>query len=262
MANPAVTNATSLPLYIVYQPVLRMNEDGPVVFAYESLLRVGPTKEAHSTLSVITLAEQNGTMPVLDTLIARMICSEVAGIEGMRLWINLSQSTLATPAAAKEIGELIEAHNLTCRITIEMTETVDGNEHLILESLQWLKSKNITVVLDDIDDGFAKSHLLQSELIAGCKLSRRSTMRMTCEPGFLDAATQLAKWCKANGKSVVMEGIENEQEFEYALRLGADFCQGFYFWKPILLSQLPAPGTRVALPLLRQSGHGSTTVRG
>ena len=243
MANPAATDATSLPLYVVYQPVLRMNEDGPVVFAYESLMRVGPTEADHSTLSVITLAEQNGTMPKLDTMIARMVCSDVASIDGMRLWINLSQSTMATPAAAKEIGELIEAHNLSSRVTLEITETVSGNEQRIVESLRWLKSKNITVVLDDIDDGFAKSHLLQSEFIAGCKLSRRSTIRMTREPDYLASARKLATWCKANGKSVVMEGIETMQEFECAVNLGADFCQGFYFWKPI-----PVSYTHLTLP--------------
>lgn len=248
MASPALTDATSLPLYIVYQPVLRMNEDGAVVYAYESLLRVGPTDDDHTTLSVITHAEQNGTMPLLDTMIARMVCGDAAGIEGMRLWINLSQSTLANPRAAKEIGEMIAAHNLTCRITIEMTETVDGDEQQILESLRWLKTQHITVVLDDIDDGYAKSHLLRSDLIAGCKLSRRSTARMSLEPGFLDSATKLVSWCKANGKSVVMEGIENEQEFGYAIQLGADFCQGFYFWRPIPLDEIPEPGTRVPMP--------------
>lgn len=245
MANPEATDATSLPLFIAYQPVLKLNEDGPVVFAYESLLRVGPTEANHSTLSVITQAEVDGTMPKLDTLIARMVCSDAAGIEGLRLWINMSQSTMASPDAAKEIGELIAAHNMTCRITIEMTETVNGNEQLILESLRWLKSKNITVVLDDIDDGFAKSHLLQSEYISGCKLSRRSTVRMARDPDFLATAKNLASWCKSNGKSIVMEGIENEQEYEYAVHIGADFCQGFYFWKPIPFSQLPPPGSKV-----------------
>lgn len=109
-------------------------------------------------------------------------------------------------------------------------------------------SQHITVVLDDIDDGYAKSHLLKSDLIAGCKLSRRSTVRMSLEPGFLDTTIKLVAWCKANGKTVVMEGIENEQEFEYAIRLGADYCQGFYFWKPIPIAEIPVPGTRVSLP--------------
>ncbi|MQT58908.1 EAL domain-containing protein [Pseudomonas sp. FSL R10-0399] len=245
MPYPVVPDATSLPLYIVYQPVVRMTkEDGPVVFAYEALMRIGPTENAHSTLSVISHSEKIGTMAVLDTIIARMVCADVAGIEGMRLWINMSQSTMANPAAAKIIGELIEAHNLTHRIIIEMTETVDGNDLMILESLRWFKSRNITVVLDDIDDGFAKSHLLDSELIAGCKLSRQSTVRMSHEPGFLESAKRLARWCKANGKTVVMEGIETEQEFQYAIDLGADFCQGFYLWKPSALSLIPSPGTK------------------
>lgn len=218
------------------------------MYAYESLMRVAPTEEDHSTLSIIRYAEKAGTMEILDTLIARMVCSDIASNEDMRLWINMSQSTMANPAATKEIGELIEAHNLTHRISIEMTETVDGNEQLILESLRWLKSRNITVVLDDIDEGFAKSHLLRSELIAGCKLSRQSTLRMAREPGFLEKINELTYWCKANGKSVVMEGIETEQEFKYAIDLGADFCQGFYFWKPIHLSLIPSPGTKWCPP--------------
>lgn len=131
-----------------------------------------------------------------------------------------------------------------------MTETVDGSDQMILESLRWFKSRNITVVLDDIDDGFAKSHLLDSELIAGCKLSRQSTVRMSHEPGFLESAKRLARWCKANGKTVVMEGIETEQEFQHAIDLGVDFCQGFYLWKPTALSLilLPSAGTKWRCP--------------
>ena len=248
MANPAVTDSPNPPLYIVYQPVLRMHRSHATVHAYESLLRVGPNAEDHSTFSVISNAEQHGTMPMLDAMIAKQVCTDAARAHDMRLWINLSQRTLSSPDATIAIAELIEEHNLACRITVEMTETADGTEQLINESLRWFKSRQITVVIDDIDDGHSKSHLLRSELIAGCKLSRRSTVRLSQEPGFVDTAGKLIQWCKANGKTVVMEGIENEAEFTLARQLGADYCQGFYFWPPIPLEEVPAPGARFLTP--------------
>lgn len=255
MVTPSVLDAT-LPWYIAYQPVVQMNAGAPLVSAYESLLRIAPNAGDHSTYSVISAAEQNGTMPRLDALIASRVCSEVELIEGMHIWLNLSQRTLSNPDDARRIADLIERHNLTCRITIEMTETADGSESLILESLRCLKGRHITVVIDDIDDGHAKSHLLRSDLIAGCKLSRRATMRMTSDPRRLDTTSKLTGWCRAQGKSVVMEGIENEQELAIALQLDVDYCQGFYFWAPMPLSLLPEPGTRFELPLSLQRHAG------
>ncbi|MPQ69301.1 EAL domain-containing protein [Pseudomonas sp. MWU12-2323] len=247
MRNPPLMDAMTLPLYTVYQPVVRMTAN-PFVYAYESLLRVGPTAEDHSTMSVIANAEQNGTMPMLDTLIAKRVCADIASISDMRLWINLSQRTMSNPNAAQQIATLIAEHNLTCRISIEMTETAAGNEALILESLRLLKSRHVSVVIDDIDDGHAKSHLLRTDLIAGCKLSRRSTVRMRSDAQQLEVASKLVSWCQANGKTVVMEGIENEEELAMALQLGVDYCQGFYFWEPVPLAEIPAPGSRFKLP--------------
>lgn len=244
MANTAITDSATPPLYIVYQPVVRLSNGQATVHAYESLLRVGANAHDHSTMSVIAAAEQNGTMPTLDTLIAKQVCQDAACFENMRLWMNLSQRTLSCPSVSREIAEMIKDHDLSHRITIEMTETANGSDQLIQESLGCFKQQQITVVIDDIDDGYAKSHLLASELIAGCKFSRRSTLRLMSEPGFSDVAGRLIKWCKAHGKSVVMEGIENEVEYRMASQLGADFCQGYYFWRPIPLGEVPAPGTQ------------------
>lgn len=244
MANPAETlDAKTPPLYIAYQPVLRMQQSILEVYALESLLRVGPNAGDHTTHSVITAAEQNGTMPALDTMIARQVCSDANQLADMRLWINLSQRTLSAPPVARHIAGIIAEHDLACRITIEMTETADGSEQLILDSLRWFESRQIAVVIDDIDDGYAKSHLLRSAKISGCKLSRRSTVRMSHDPKYLETITKLVRWCKSNGKTVVIEGIENEQELSVAVDLGADFFQGFYFWAPVPLAEIPAPGT-------------------
>lgn len=241
-------DATELPLYIAYQPVIQLNGPEPKVYAYEALLRVAPNEANHTTLSVITSAEENGSMPQLDAFIAAQVCLDAAESSQLRLWLNLSQTTLSSPAIAHQIARLIAEHDLACRISIEMTETADGSEAMILESLHGLKNRNVTVVLDDIEDGFAKSHLLRSDLIAGCKLSRRSTSKMNnCQQRF-NVTSEFVDWCKNNGKTVVMEGVETARELAIAIRLGVDYCQGFYFWPALPISEIPAPGTRINLP--------------
>lgn len=259
MANTAITDSSTPPLYIVYQPVVRLSYGQAIVHAYESLLRVGPNAHDHSTLTVIAAAELNGTMPRLDAVIARQVCHDAASFENMRLWMNLSQRTLSCPSISREIAAMIMHYGLADRITIEMTETANGDDQLIQESLSCFKQQQITVVIDDIDDGYAKSHLLASELIAGCKFSRRSTVRLMSEPGFADIAGKLIKWCKAHGKSVVMEGIENEVEYRMTNQLGADFCQGYYFWRPIPLCEVPAPGTEFQRQASQPARIGSNT---
>jgi EAL domain-containing protein (putative c-di-GMP-specific phosphodiesterase class I) len=247
MDEQSTMEPVSLPIYMVYQPVAKIHHDELEVVAFESLLRVKPNNRNLTTLSVITDAERNGTMPVLDALITRMVCKDASQVPGMNLWLNLSQVTLSTPRAAKSIAKVIEEHGLSSQVTVEITETANGKVPLLLESIRWLASRQITVVLDDIDDGYAKSELLRSDLIMGCKLSHRSTMRMSAEPSYLETISKLVGWCRANGKTVVIEGIETETQLAMAKGLEVDYCQGFHLWKPIPLASLPAPGTRLRM---------------
>ncbi|MCR7872822.1 EAL domain-containing protein [Pseudomonas aeruginosa] len=173
MDDKSMMEPGRLPIYMVYQPVAKIHQGELEVVAYESLLRIKPNNRNLTTLSVITDAERNGTMPALDALITRMVCQDASQIAGMYLWLNLSQVTLSTPRAAKSIAKVIEEHGLAGQVTVEITETADGKVPLLLESARWLTSRQITVVLDDIDDGYAKSELLRSDLITGCKLSHR-----------------------------------------------------------------------------------------
>lgn len=244
MDNKSVVDTAAPSIHMVYQPVARIIQDELEVVAYESLLRVGANHDNHTTMSVITSAERTGTIPSLDARIAQLACTDAAQLEGMNLWINMSQVTLSTPRIAKRIASVIVDHGLSGRVTVEITETADGRVPMLLESILLLKNQNIAVVIDDIEDGFAKSHLLRSDLIAGCKLSHNSTMRMLKDPFYLEAVERLIRWCKSNGKTVVIEGIEDASELNVVKVLEADYYQGFHLWAPIPFSDLPTPGTR------------------
>jgi EAL domain-containing protein (putative c-di-GMP-specific phosphodiesterase class I) len=243
-SRPPVTDSGELPLYMAYQPVVSINKFHAEIIAYESLLRVSPNESGHTTLSVISEAESSGSMPSLDARIARMVCNDVVLNPQMNVWLNISQMTMSSLRSIQAIAGLIADYGIANRVTVEMTETVNGQLGLIIESLRHLKNTGISVLLDDVDDGFSKPSLLSSELVSGCKLSRQSTERMAADSEYKDKIIKFIRWCKTCSKSVVIEGIETERELALALELGADYCQGYFLCPPQPLAAIPELGTR------------------
>ncbi|MCU9031765.1 EAL domain-containing protein, partial [Pseudomonas aeruginosa] len=97
-----------------------------------------------------------------------------------------------------------------------------------------LNLKAMPVMLDDLRDGFAKRQLLMNRAVTGCKLSRRTTRDIAESPAVRGEVEKLVRDCRAAGKRVVLEGIEDAAELEIARALEIEFCQGFYFGRPAL----------------------------
>lgn len=228
---------------MVYQPALRECAEGFVVSAYEALLRVMPNEQGINTFSLIQASERDGTMPALDLEITRMVCEDTLHAPDIPLWMNLSQLTLSNPDDVGSVAASLACCQCPTKITIELTESACGEHDGILRSLAILKEQRMKVVIDDIDDGYSLSNLLPSDFINGCKLSRRSTVRMVDDRDHYTRLKKLVRWCNDNQKTVVVEGIETELELSMARDLGADFYQGFYFARPVPFKELAKAGT-------------------
>lgn len=240
---------TKLQLHVEYQPVIRLNTSSLVVCAYECLLRVSQNQQDLNTPAVIEVAERTGTMPVLDALITKEVCKTLRSAPDMHVWLNLSQLTMCNLEALKVIQANIQESGLASRVTFEMTETSDGSLPLIISNLEWLKSKGLNVILDDIEDEFAKAQLLDTDLVSGCKYSRQSMISISDSAEKLEAVSNRVEWCQCNNKTVVLEGIETISELKIALDLGVDFVQGYLFWPALPYDSLPPRGSPVPLPV-------------
>lgn len=237
----------NIPLSVAYQPVITLRTEIPQVYAYECLMRV-PSEPFGSPQRLIEYAEAHGHMNALDMKIARMVCLDAIANPRMRVWLNLSQASLECPVTARRISRLIDAARLQDRITVEITESMDGCELAITENLELLNRMAVGVVIDDIQDAHAKVNLLKTHLIRGCKLSRKTTIQLGESPSHFARTTKLVEWCKDNDKTVVLEGIETTKEIDLAYRLGVDYCQGYYFWPAMDIRQLPDQGLAVTIP--------------
>jgi EAL domain-containing protein (putative c-di-GMP-specific phosphodiesterase class I) len=235
-------------LQIAFQPVVTTTDLSVRVFAYESFLRVGMPWCTATLANLIGTAEYDGSIIELDTWVINSVCERLVLDPQLRIWANTSQVSLAEPAFIEAIVDKANTLGVRDRLTIEMTESADGNPAALRRNLKLLKVQAIAVVLDDIRDGHAKRCLLDSEAVIGCKFSYETKRQMQADPEIRRSVIELTDWCHQNGKSVVMEGIETPADFRMARDIGIGLQQGFLFARPWHLEDLPAIGAYLPNP--------------
>jgi len=150
----------------------------------------------------------------------------------LHVWVNASQISIAHPSFLDDaIQSLVDSRTIE-RVAFEITETADIDASVLARRLDALNVKTLTLMVDDIRDGYAKRSLLQNNAVAGCKLSRETTIELQNSERVRTEVQRLVKHCRLIGKKVVLEGIENEADLGLATSLGIEFCQGYHLATP------------------------------
>lgn len=236
-------HTAAVPMDVAYQPVIDIGNWHPTVVAYESLLRIGSPWCGQSLQALIKQAEHDGTIVEIDMWVGRRVKSSLDTNPGIRVCINASQLSLSTPEYLDFILGTFEDESIKERLVIEVTESAIASIPTVLHGISMLSEKNFRVVIDDIDDGYAKRSLIGSEHVKGCKVSRVTTAKITTDPGARDYLRRFAAWCHDHNKSLVVEGVETNLELSIIRDFGVKLCQGFLWGRPAGIENTPAMGS-------------------
>ncbi|WP_409287021.1 EAL domain-containing protein [Pseudomonas guariconensis] len=219
-------------LSLVYQPVYRVTEQHHRVVAFESLLRVNKRGALSPPADLVAQAETDGSIVDIDRWVLAQVVRLLRSRPRLWVWVNTSQLSIAHPTFIEEALETLSEADVLGRVSFEVTETADVDVDTLAARLKVLKLRALTVLVDDIRDGFAKRSLLASSAVAGCKLSRETTRElMVCERTRADVR-DLVTLCREQGKQVVLEGIETTAELDLAKELKISLCQGYFLGVP------------------------------
>lgn len=223
---------------LAYQPVFSVTDDQRSVIAFESLLRISDSTGTQGPAALVARAESDGTIVDIDRWVLSQVIDQLKSRPRLSVWINTSQLSIAHPSFVVDAIQALLAAKVMGRVTFEVTETADVDARLLAKRLEALRVQSLTVMVDDVRDGFAKRSLLLSDSVVGCKLSRESTMElMVSEPARADVQ-RLVKLCRRTGKQVVLEGIETVDELSLAKHLNISLCQGYFLGMPAKPSEL------------------------
>jgi c-di-GMP-related signal transduction protein len=196
------------------------------LFGYELLYR------SHRLDQAGVVDDTASTLQVLATsLLASgldMVRSEVPA------FINFGQDLLIT-----EWTSLFPPEN----VVIEILETVQPDENVIAACLE-LKKLGYQMALDDVTES--------TSCLADFAKFVKVDFRLTTREQQVDLASEFRK----KGKRLLAEKVETHEEFEWALKAGYDYFQGFFFARPMLLKGHQIPSVKVnALRLLQETQH-------
>lgn len=208
------------------------------VVAFESLLRISESGRLNGPAATVARAESDGSIVQIDRWVLNEVIALLKSRPQLKVWINASQLSIAHPTFVADALHALIANQVLGRVSFEVTETANVEAHILAKRLEVLRLQALTVIVDDVRDGYAKRSLLLSDAVAGCKLSRESTMELMVSETARGEVQRLVKLCRRRGKQVVLEGIETRDELELATKLDISLCQGYFLAVPAAAADL------------------------
>ncbi len=227
-----------------YQP--QVNKEGTPC-GIEALCRWNsPRLGRVSPDTFISVAERSGLIVSMGHYIIERAIAEISGLarerqrEDLRLSINISLFQLQQQRFSRELLATLEAHDFAPqRLTLEITESlfIEDYEYL-MPVVETLREKGIRISLDDFGTGYSSLSLLRNLPIDELKIDK-SFIAPICET---ETSQQLVlsilDIARALGMTVVAEGVEQECQARLLRDKGCDCLQGYYFMKPMPISEL------------------------
>jgi EAL domain-containing protein (putative c-di-GMP-specific phosphodiesterase class I) len=219
-----------------FHPIVH-TEDTSHVFAHEALLRGrGRDGKPLEPLSILQSAREAGLFQQLDLAACCCAIRESAHLaDDVTVFINFSPAMMddaescleATVAAIDDAGlepqrfvfEVIEADRI---------EDADHLDHV----LDCYRRDGFRVALDDLGAGWSTLNLVHRLRPDFIKLDRELIKDVHQDHVKDLIASKLLEIGRGLGIKTIVEGVEKQEELEWARQRGADFVQGFLIARP------------------------------
>ena len=234
---------------LVYQPVITLATGETAGF--EALLRwtseeLGPVPPA----KFLPIAEETRLIDPIGQWVFETACAEAARWpERYRLAINLSFAQLRNPRLAETIAAALNRSGLAPdRLEVETTEAILSlDNQQALETFEQLRSLGVTVGLDDFGTGHSTLSLIGRTRFNSIKIDQSFIRNAeTGSAASIAVIRAVIAMAESLSMATIVEGVENDSQFQLAKRLGCSQVQGYYLERPMpaeavamLLGQVP-----------------------
>ncbi|GAB3726602.1 hypothetical protein GCM10028862_02080 [Luteimonas pelagia] len=239
--------------HLVYQPQVDLASGK--ILSVEALIRwrnghLGEMSPGH----FIAHAETTGDIVGIGVWALREACMQMRrwrdlGLQLDRVAVNVSYRQFGNDDLAGHVAQALEAARLPgSALELEFTERVlieDAAD--TLHSLDGLRALGVSLSIDDFGEGYSALNYLRRLPIHGLKLSQLFVQGVPENESDAAICRAVAGIARSLDLGIVAEGVENEAQRRFLLRLGVAVGQGFLF-APGLTPDEIAPRLGPALP--------------
>lgn len=154
---------------------------------------------------------------------------------------NLSSKDFATPDMLELIRAAIESHQISPdKLQVELTEAaiIDSNDPNIRNNLNDLVKLGVKLAMDDYGTGYSSIDTLSQWPFSVVKIDQGLIRRMVESEKSTTIVQASIRMAHQLGISVVAEGIESANVYDFLLHAGCTDAQGFWLAKPMPLAEL------------------------
>jgi len=203
----------------------------------------------------IPIAEDMGLLGEIGRWVLERSCKDIAGLHrqglnGLGIAVNISAQQFADTRFSEKVSNALSESGLDAAyLELEVTES------LVMHDIEWvtglladLRTKGVSIAIDDFGTGFSCLQHLQVLPLDTLKIDRafiKNIADTELDDSFDDTqdvsmVSSIIHLGELFGLKTVAEGIETNHQLKSLTNLGADLIQGYYFSKPVPLSELPA----------------------
>ena len=228
---PRALTANELELH--YQPIV--SSQGARIVGVEALLRwTHATRGPIPPATFIPVAEQMGLMDTLGAFVLRRALGEAKRWPDLYVAVNLSPLQVRDASIVELVrSALADSGVPPARLMLEITEGVlIDNPDEMVKRIEDLHALGVRVALDDFGSGYSNLGYLQRFPLDKLKIDRSfvTALGSSANGGVIIQA--IVALGRALGLTVVVEGVETEQQRVLLRLAGCDEMQGYLFARP------------------------------
>lgn len=229
--------------FLVYQPKISAGTN--TCIGFEALLRMRlPSGEVVSPVEFIPLMEDMGIAEKVGT----WVLTEAA--RAAQKWprdiavsVNLSARQFNTGKLVDTVSKTIRETGLApSRLILEVTESqlIEAPEAAERELTQ-LRKLGVSISIDDFGTGYSSLGYLWRFGFDKIKIDRSFVIGlMENRARTLNILDSIIVMSHRLGMSIIVEGVETEEQVHILREMGVDCFQGYYFSKPMPEEEVPA----------------------
>jgi PAS domain S-box/diguanylate cyclase (GGDEF) domain len=211
------------------------------ITGFEALLRWNsPELGWISPLDFIPVAEETHFIIPLGAWILEEACAFIQrlyaqGIRELTIAVNLSLLQILQDDFLDMVLHMLETYQLEPQnLELEITETILMESYdEIVGKLNQLNNKGISIALDDFGKGYSSLSYLKQMPISTLKIDKSFIECIATEDRSEALMGHIISIGKSMGMSVVAEGVETKDQFDYLEAHQCQKMQGFLFCKPL-----------------------------
>ncbi len=216
-----------------YQPIVKA--DGGAIVGVEALLRWRHPTRGDIPPAVFTrVAEAAGLIDQLGEFVLRRALADAARWPKLYVAVNLSPVQVRDRRLVDLVSSVLaETHIAPSRVVLEMTESILIDDPLTAKTrLEELRAIGVKLALDDFGAGYSSLAYLQQLPFDRLKIDRGFVAALDHSANAGVVIQAIVALGRALGLSVLIEGVETEEQRVLLRLAGCSEMQGFLFARP------------------------------